>query len=136
MDNLYVRSILAGIFFGMWPLLMSRSGLSGTMSGVWMNTVAVVVLMLIMFTQDNSVDATPTGLMIGALSGISAAVGLYLLNGILAVVPKETAVTYVLITTIIQVVVYALYQAWLLGSLSLAKLLGFLLAGVSMFLLT
>lgn len=43
MNELHVRAFLAGVFFGLWPLFMNRSGLTGNISAA-VFTVGVFVI--------------------------------------------------------------------------------------------
>ena len=44
MENLKLQAVIAGVFFGIWPLLMNRSGLNGNFSSFVFTAVILVCI--------------------------------------------------------------------------------------------
>ena len=84
LHNLSIRAILTGIFFGIWPLLMNRSGLSGNVSSF----VLVVIMLgcILPFSVGNlgSIFNPDVKLLFAMGASVCGGAGILLLNSILA----------------------------------------------------
>jgi hypothetical protein len=89
LDHLSVRAMLTGIFFGIWPLLMNRSGLSGNVSSL----VLVVVMLgcILPFSVGNLGSIIDPDIKWTFAIGASffGAAGILLLNNILAMATPQ-----------------------------------------------
>ena len=124
---------VAGVLFGAWPLLMNRSGLSGT--------TATAVLSIIMFLL-----ALPLALQAGLPSAgqnwwLAIAAGLCIglaflaFNSGLANAAPKIVGQLVIFMVVVQLAVPAAYQAVMNGQLTVKSALGFVAAAVAAILL-
>lgn len=134
MSTLWARAIIAGIFFGIWPLLMNRSGLNGSVASF---AFAFTVLICVFpFALSNpSVNVSSYNLVFAIGAGILGAAGLLLFNGVLAKANLQNVGLLFVIMLIAQTVVPAVYQSIMTGGISFQKILGFILATISIVLL-
>src|SRR3989344_923669 len=89
MTELQIRAVLAGVFFGMWPLLMNRSGLTGNISAaVFSLGTFIVVLPFALRELGGSSTTAAWTMAVGAC--ISGGVGLLLFTGVLAKATPQT----------------------------------------------
>lgn len=128
------KAILAGIFFGIWPLLMNRSGLNGNISSACFSAIVLIGVLPFAIHSSGMVIPTANWNMV-ILAGAVGALGLLSFNGVLANASLQNVGTLFVIMTLVQIVVAALYQTWMNGGISLERFMGFLLAGVASYML-
>ena len=137
MDNLLVKAVVAGLFFGAWPLLMNRSGLSGNISSLVF--AAVVLVCVIPFSLrpifSGNTDLAQASWTMAILSGIAAAVGMMVFNGMLAKATPQSVGTLFVLMILVQTTVPVVYDAVMNGGISLTKAAGFVFAAVAAILL-
>lgn len=134
MSNPQVKAILAGLFFGLWPLFMNRSGLAGTVSSFTFAFIAMVVVMPFALHTTGFAIPAANWLMV-ACGGIFGALGLLSFSGMLADVPPEKVGSFFVAMIIVQIMIPATYQVIMTQELPLAKAAGFALAIIAAFLL-
>ena len=133
MESLEIKSVIAGILFGIWPLFMNRSGLSGNL-GTFV-FAAVVLLCVFPFAVSSLQNIGTAHWMWAIAAGIFGSLGLLAFNSVLSkAIPQNVGILIVLMI-IVQTVVPAMYQAIMSGGLPFSKIVGFVLAGVAAFLL-
>lgn len=133
MESLEFKSIAAGILFGIWPLFMNRSGLSGNLGTF---VFAAVVLLCVLPFAITSLHNIRTSHWIWAVAaGIFGAIGLLAFNSVLSKATPQTVGTFFVLMIVVQIVVPAIYQAIMSGGLPLTKIAGFVLAAVAAVLL-
>jgi len=133
MTELYVKALLAGVFFGIWPLLMNRSGLSGNLSSLIFTVVVLCGVTPFAIGKVSNISNANWYMAIGA--GLAGAAGILLFNGMLAKATPQNVATLFIVMMLAQIAVPALYQMFLAGGLSLARGVGMVLAGISAVLL-
>ena len=137
MDNLIVKAVVAGLFFGAWPLLMNRSGMSGNVASLVFS--AVVLLCVIPFAlrpiMSGSVDLAQASWAMAILAGVAAAVGMMVFNGMLAKATPQSVGTLFVLMILVQTTVPVVYDTVMNGGISLTKAAGFVLAAAAAFLL-
>lgn len=131
MDKLQIKMALAGICFGIYPLLLNRSKISGNLSSVTFTLVVCTLVSLYvgkelrtLFTMDWSAVRWPFIVGAGALS----AVGMLLLTGVLAEASKDRVGLLIVVMLVVNTAVAAGYQVAMDRGLSLARCAGFALA--------
>lgn len=124
MNTLYVYSLLAGLFFGAWPLMMQRTGLQGNLSATVFAGVAFVVVGLATL-KSGFEPLHSVNLPLAFAAGVVGAIGLLCFNNMLAGATRETVTNLFITAIVVQVVVPAAYNMAVTGDLSLRKLLGF-----------
>jgi drug/metabolite transporter (DMT)-like permease len=136
MKTIYLYSIAAGILWGVWPLLMNRSGVSGIAATAIFTAVGLTIHLPLAFLsgQMQKVDFNLLVWFVVA-SGILAAIGTLCFNTMLAkATPQEVGILFLgmLMVQIASPSIYHLVQS---GDYSLRKLTGIIGAFVVVFLL-
>jgi len=128
LESLEIKSIVAGILFGIWPLFLNRSGLTGNLGTfVFATIVLLCVFPCGIFGNSQWIWA------VGA--GIFGALGLLTFNSMVAKATPQTIGTFIVLMIVAQIVVPAIYQAIMSGGLPFSKIVGFVLAAVAAVLL-
>jgi uncharacterized membrane protein len=133
MDNLQMKALLAGLFFGIWPLFMNKSGLNGNVSSVVFAGIACVCLIPLSIGAWGNIGNTKWVMVIAA--GILGAIGLICFNGMLAKATAQNVSTLFVLMIVMQTAVPILYQVMMNGGMSLTKGIGFALAAIATVLL-
>lgn len=131
MDKLTIlKALFAGLFFGAWPLLMNRSGLSGN------NATFVFALFTFLVIAPLTIkDVDQNIFNFWAISAtIAAAIGLRIFTSGLDKISKEEVSNFFVLTLVTQVCVSAIYQITLNG-MTPSRALGFLAAIIAAILL-
>lgn len=134
-----IRSLLsvliAGLFFGAWPLLMNESGLKGyTYSAVYCVMVSSVLIPVALLGDKSSLGVVAWKFVI--LAGIAGAIGLIAFGDLASRVTKEQFNSLFIITMVVQCCVPAAYDLILTKQLTWQKGLGFIAAIIAIFCLT
>ena len=135
MNGLYVRAVLAGILFSLWPLCMNRSGLSGYMSAACF-TAATLLGILPFALMSNGLSIPPANWKLVALAGLIGCLGLMLFTGMLAKATPRSMGTLFIIVNLVQLAVAASYQSYMNGTLPPHKIGGYFAAALATYLLT
>lgn len=134
MRSLVFQSIVAGLLFGTWPLIMNKSKLSGSISPAIFTLVAFMTVLpfAIRNTQNSPADAS---WKVAVVAGIVGGIALILFNGMLAKATREQVSSLFVLAIVTQTVMPAAYQVYVTKTLPLGKGLGFLAALVAAILL-
>lgn len=129
MNSPFLGMLVAGVLFSIWPIIMSKSGLSGMAS----TAVFIVMSMTIIVpaAMSNGVTLQSVAGAKGVYALIAAAiasVGLILMNRSLGAADPQQIGSLLLVMVLAQVAVPALYQIWV-GALTM-KLVGGIVAAV------
>ncbi len=128
MTELQMRAVVAGIFFGLWPLFINRGGLGpGVTTTVMEGIVFLVVLPFGLWAFSTASVAGANWLMI-VFGAVAGAIGVLVFNSGLALSSKETVNTFFVLTTMIQISIPAINQIIVLGAVTRHQLIGFSLA--------
>jgi hypothetical protein len=136
MDNLFLRTIVAGLFFALWPICMNRSGLSATSAVLAVVTgVAVIVVPFVLY---KGIGPVPQGMQWLAVAGacVTCAVGFLCWGSVLTAATPASLGPYFLSLVLAQIGTSALYQVITSGGLTPAKAAGFVAAGAAAYLLS
>lgn len=133
MESLEFKSIITGVLFGIWPLLMNRSGLGGNISTLVFASVVLLIVLPFSFSDFNSIANSHWVWAIAA--GVFGALGLLTFNSILSTATPQSVGTFFVLMIVVQIAIPAIYHAILSGGLSLTKLAGFVFAAIASFLL-
>lgn len=135
MTELQIRALVAGFFFGIWPLLMNRSGLSGNVSAaVFGGSSLLVVLPFALYGLDTT-RLAQANWWFALSAGAVGAIGIMTFNGGLAMATKATVGTFFVLMMMVQIAVPAIYQV-LQDGVTGSKLLGFAFAGAAAYFLS
>ncbi len=131
----YGCMLVAGLFFGIWPLIMNRSGLGGVQSAIIFSTCAAVIIIAFggMTQGFNFTGAKFSYVFIASCFGGAGLI--FLSIGLAHTSPKQVSKLF-LIMVIAQIVVPATYHAFVNGGLDVRTGLGITTALVTAFLLT
>lgn len=131
--DLYLKAALAGVFFGIWPLLMNRSGLSGNVSaGAFTGLVLAGLLPFALYSNGFTVPKANWGFVLAA--GTFGVLGMLCFNGMLAGATPLNVGNLFIFCIIIQVVTPAVYQTMKAG-LSPDKAIGYVAALIAAYFL-
>ena len=133
MESLDVKAVISGILFGIWPLLMNRSGLSGNLSTVVFATVVLVCVFIVSFGSLQNITVSSLPWAIGA--GIVGAIALLVFNSMLSKATPQAVGTFIVLMIVAQIIIPAIYQAILNGGLPATKIVGFVFAAIAAVLL-
>ena len=123
MTELQLKAALAGLFFGIWPLLMHRSGLSGNVSSAAFGLGAFLVVLPFALPKIGQIgEADKTMIILSCLLG---GFGLLSFNGMLSKATKEQVGPLIVLMTVVQIAVPALYQVVIAGKITIAQGAGF-----------
>lgn len=134
MNNLYLRTVLAGIFFAFWPLCLNRSGLSGHMSSACFS-LATLLCVMPFALQSNGLAIPSADWKMVVFAGIFSALGLLSFSDVLARVSPRNLGTFFVIMNLVQFAVVATSQAITTGSLPPQRLAGYAFAAIATYLL-
>lgn len=134
MNDLYMKAILAGVLFGIWPLFMNRSGLNGNVSSAAF-CLAALAGVAPFAIYSNGLSLPNANWLMVILAGAAGAVGLLFFNGMLASASLQNVGALFVLTTVAQVTVAASYQVVMSGHLSLDKIGGYIAAVAAAYLL-
>lgn len=106
--NLAIKMAAAGVLFGIWPLLMSRSGLTGTTSTAVFATIVLVFVMPVAFIS--GFNTTGANWRFAVAAACCGAIGLILFNAALAEATQESLGKLFVIMIIVQTALPAAYH--------------------------
>ena len=136
MRDLYFYSISSGVLFGIWPLLMNKSGLDGFASAAILGGISFITMLPVAFAsgQMQQVSITPQ-LGFVLVSGIMSGVGVLLFNTMLAKVSTREVGAMILIMIMVQISIPAIYQMVQSGEFSPKEIGGIACAFTAAYLL-
>ncbi len=134
MESSQIKAIIAGICFGIWPLMMNRGGLGGNVASLILTTV--MLLFIFPFAVGSLNGLAQARWMIIIPAGIIGAIGILFFNGML-VKSTPTNVSSLFVTMIVvQTAIPVAYQIFVAGGMTITKGVGFGFAIVAAILLS
>lgn len=134
MSDLQVKAILAGLFFGFWPLFMNKSGLKDNISSAAFCMIALMVIVPFAIHDIRALQNAHWLMLIAA--GTLGGIGLLFFNGMLSKATPERVGTLFIIMLVAQMIPPAIYQVVKDGGITISKGLGFLAGILAIFLLS
>ncbi len=137
MKDVHIFSLIAGACFGIWPLLINRSGIDGFASAAVFSLVVLLVVAPVAITtgQLQSMNTTWSLLFIVA-AGLCGGLGILFFNTMLAKVSKEeVGITFILMI-MIQLAVPAIWHMISSGEYTPKRIIGVLGAFIVAYLLS
>lgn len=134
MTTVRFLAFFSGVLFGIWPLLMNRSGLSGHLSaGIFagMAFLAVVPYMI----WGGFTFPPGTDLRFAVLGGLLGGMGLILFNTMLSQTPKDKVGMMFVFMIMVQISVPVIFSMIQTGDYSPKKIVGIVAAFVAAVLL-
>jgi uncharacterized membrane protein len=113
--NIIAQAIIAGVFFGLWPLFMQRSGLEPKMGSMAFALIGTLCISLFTLSQINFAatkwDFPGVKWHFIVCAGLSSAIGVLVFTAVLAkCTPQNVAIPFV-IANIVQTIIPAIYSA-------------------------
>ncbi|MES3031129.1 MAG: hypothetical protein V4697_01810 [Patescibacteria group bacterium] len=133
MKNLYVLTVIAGLSFGIWPLVMNRSGLHGNIASIVLATSTMLCVLPFSFGKLGALGQTNWWLAITA--GIMSAIGITAFNSMLSRVNQVDVSTFLALMVLVQVSCPVIHQLIAGDGFSVVKGCGFALAAIAALLL-
>lgn len=131
-NELLVRAIVSGVMFGVWPLVLSRSGLNGNVSTAIIAVIGLTIVSTFAVRDFDPVKFLESRWLLWLLAGVLAGCAIMIFNGGLAVAGDDVAMFFV-VNLIMQITVTAIYDAFVKGP-SASKIVGFILVGIAAYL--
>ncbi|MES3004528.1 MAG: hypothetical protein V4690_00275 [Patescibacteria group bacterium] len=122
MTDFQIKAVVAGFCFGVWPLIMNKSGLSGGMSSVVLTIIVLMVVGSASWSELGKV-ANVNWIVVVTASIISG-IGLLMFNRGIAITAAQEVSVFFLTVLLAQMLVPALYHVFQNG-ISTYKLIGF-----------
>lgn len=135
-DNLWARALLTGVLFGMWPLLMNRSGLDGSVSSLVLAVITLACILPFSVGSIGSIFGSNINLTFAIIASVLGGFGILLLNGILAKTTPQTVSSFLVFIFVVQIAVPSIYHFIVTGGLTITKGLGFAFSIAAAILLT
>ncbi len=132
MDNLYVKAVLAGLLFGIWPLLINKSGLNGNIASFIISSIVLLGVFPFAIGSMGNISNTNWLILIGA--GILGAMGMLLFNGMLTKTTPQSVSSLFVLMLVVQIIPPAVYQVTI-GGMTAMKGFGFVFAMIAAILL-
>ncbi len=128
--------VIAGLCFGIWPLIMKSSGFNATMASFVLTVVSLLVYLPLLKTNFDATAFLKIGMLLAVASGLLNGIGTVAFQKMVGA--KGMEITQgVLIVIMIQVVITAAGGRLFYGDLFTAKkILGILAAVIAAYLLT
>ena len=133
MDRLQIQSLVAGLCFGIWPLFLNKSHLNGYLAP--MVLVVSTGIVATPFALSHLMNATQIDWWMVVWGGLFSVTGIMLYNFALMKATQVNISTLIVIQLVTQATVAAAYQVMVKGGMSVARMLGFMLAALAMSLL-
>lgn len=125
--DLQIRAVLAGVAFGIWPLLMQRSGLTGYMSAAVFAIFAfITVIPFAVHEGFHGLRAAIPVFYVGA--GVVAGFGLLAFNSMLGKATGKQVGSLFLVMLLVQISIPAVYHIYRNQAFDFRKILGVALA--------
>ncbi len=135
MTEVQVRAILAGLFFGIWPIVMSWTGLKGNASAAAFSGITFLIVIPLALQGTSFADLAQANWKFALLAGLTGALGVIAFNGGLAITNKYTVSTFFITMIAVQIMVPAVYKVFATRFVTPEQLIGFTLAMSATYLL-
>ncbi len=129
-----IKAMIAGLCFGLWPLFMNQSGLTGKISSAVFAFLVFAIVAPFAFADGMSKIVEANWIMAIA-AGIFGAIGILSFNGMLAQTRPQDVGAMFIIMILVQTAVPAVHQM-IMNGVTPSKAVGILLALVAAVLLS
>lgn len=136
MAGLWFYAVTSGILFGVWPILMQRSGITNVyISTAVMEAIVFFTLLPLGIVNLGASDYAKMNWPFTVGASVCAAIGVLLFNSGIAKVPLNSIGTFFVLMIVVQITVPAVFQVLLTG-FSRERVLGFMFAGLAAYFLS
>jgi len=135
MQSFVWKAVLTGILWGIWPLMMMKTGLK-VIPSVFVFTGVMFAIALPLFVFGNTKNAfVGTNITLAIACGILGVMGTIIFNGMLSDAPQNKTSLLIVLMIITETIVPAVYYAYNNG-FPIKRMIGFVLAALSAVFLT
>jgi drug/metabolite transporter (DMT)-like permease len=127
MNDLQIKAVLVGVTFGIWPIVISKSGLNGYVAAVLYTLVGLLVMIPFVFGHLAGPMMT-RGLIIAVIAGLIGAGGMLLYTSMLSKAPAQNVGTLLVTAFMVQLAVPAIYQIFRGGQMTVTRGVGLVAA--------
>ncbi|MFZ2522588.1 MAG: hypothetical protein WAX44_03705 [Minisyncoccia bacterium] len=131
-----LRAILAGLFFGVWPLLMNRSGLGGNISAAVFSGTSFLLVLPLALSGASATLFTSAKWLYALTAGLAGAIGVIAFNGGLAKSTPQNVGSFFVMMMCVQIAVPVANHIASNGGLSVRNAFGFFFAFIAAYLLS
>ncbi len=137
MGDVLISAIGSGVLFGVWPLLMQRSGITNVyVSTLIMESMVFTTLLPFGLANIHVFELARINWWYTVFASVSAAFGVLIFNNGLAKSTSASVSSFFVLMMVVQVVVPATYHLYMNGGMSVSKLTGFAFAGLAAYFLS
>lgn len=133
MNLLYFKAVLAGVLFGIYPLLLNRSKVSGNIMSATFCLIVCLCVLPFAVSEIKNLRTANWGMLLGA--GFMSAIAMMAMTSFLSQSKAEHVAILITLMIILQAAVTAAYQIYMNKGVTAEKLFGFVGAAVSIYLL-
>ncbi|MDB5259041.1 MAG: hypothetical protein JWO73_249 [Candidatus Taylorbacteria bacterium] len=134
MNQLQKLSVIAGIFFGIYPMLLSQGKASPFLSATMFTFVVWAFVSMFGANELREMGKTNWKMIVGA--GVASGIGMLCFCGVLSKASKSEVAKLIVLMTIVQIVTTAIWKSIESKSMSLRECLGYATAAVTVALLS
>ncbi|PLX27960.1 hypothetical protein C0583_01850 [Candidatus Parcubacteria bacterium] len=122
--NNFSYAVISGLCFGLWPLFVNKSLLSGFVSAFFICLVSIIIFFPMAWSSLGEIrNANISMVLVGS---VLSAIGIVFLTLMLAnTKDKEVSIIFIIMICF-QIAVPAIYHIYLEGGISLNKVIGFI----------
>lgn len=125
MSSGLLLTIIAGLLFGVWPIFMNMSRMSGTNAAAAFTIVCFCVVMPVAVYNGITISGARLGFAIAA--GVTAGVALIMFNYVLASTPPQDLAPLFVVLLVAQLVASVVHYLMENGSMTPMKTIGLVL---------
>lgn len=133
MDKYQLRAVLAGILFGLYPLLLNRSNLPGNITGMMFSFLVAIFILPFGVSEVPKLAHANWVMLISA--GMLSAIAMMCMTNFLTNNSKEKIGLLIILMIVTQASVTAIFQMMMDRGVSITRLFGFIFAVLAVYLL-
>ena len=120
--ELNLKLIVAGVVFGLWPLVLNRTGVGGNTATAILT--AIICLMALPFALRSGIPSQGVAWGLLIVCGLLWGFGTLLYNDVLVRAPKEVLGTSIILMLVMQAVAPVLYHVTVNAGVTLKQAIG------------
>jgi drug/metabolite transporter (DMT)-like permease len=127
MNDLQIKAVLVGVAFGIWPIVISKSGFNGYLAAALYTLVGLLIILP--FALGHLTGPMMThGLIIAVIAGLIGAGGMLLYTSMLSKATDQNVGSLLITAFMVQLAVPAIYQIFKGGQLTVTRGVGLVAA--------
>jgi tellurite resistance protein TehA-like permease len=137
--NNVTMTMVAGIMFGIWPIILKKSGLEGTVASLVYTLGVFFLILLYLFVWEGRIMDRETIVKSHWLPVVPAviigAIGLVMFNTVIARADGKQVGQLFALMIVAQICIPAGYDVYMNGNMTVSKILGYIAAVIAAILL-